>query len=1105
MTSTYKDKAKTKKQLIDELTELRHRIVELEAKKAPILQMKKALEKSETRYHDLVSKMNEGFGVIDERGYLIFVNPRLCEMIEYSEHELVGIHLFELLDEDSKHIIRGELEKRLRGESSQYEVMWTTKAGKKLPTLMSASPIFENDIYQGSYAVITDFSKAKETERELAQSRNELQRHIDHLVTLNGKIDLHGILHTLNKTALDVIGLGYNDVMSHFVYDIYSFSYDANVQNRLKDAIRRTTHGERMFYEEKIKVQGKLIDVFINLTPVLCRQGGVEYIVIEMQNITERKRMEEALTKSESNYRTMIDCANDAIVVMKDLRFVFANRKVNILGYTPEEVLELDPREILHPESYQNMMKIYLHRLAGEEVVSTYSVDMIHKDGSLIPIEISNTIVEYEGERADLVVAREISERKSTQRELEKAKEAAEAASSAKSMFLANMSHEMRTPLNGILGFADLLLEEELTEEQREGVETIKKSGDNLLVLINDILDLSKVEHSMIELETIPFNVESLILDIGELVRTNLSEKPVEINCILGDIHTNLLGDPTRLRQIITNLTSNAIKFTKEGEIIIGVSTEMESETHTTLKFFVKDTGIGIPEDKRDRIFESFKQVDRSTTRKYGGTGLGLTISKTLVQLMRGDIWIESEVGKGSTFYFTAQFEKDLTPMELFQPVNLRDLLGKKVLIVDDNETACRIVADVVKKIGMEPFVARSGAEALVYLKPLSPDNDHSTVTQTERLGSGEYVIRKETFEIAIIDINIPDISSFELASEISRISTGKTKIIALSATISPGIAVKIQEMGFAGFVAKPVRRQVLINMIRTALGIGKKSPKSILTRHRVREIISHDVNIMYAEDNPVNQKLGQKILERMGYKVDIVSDGFLAVEMVKKKGHYDIIFMDIQMPQMDGVEATREIRRFEKSLGKNQMYDEEYNIHIPIIALTANAMAGDREKYLDAGMDDYLAKPFKREDIQGILRQWVGKIEISDEFSHKRKMLIVEDEENMRKSVVRLLRREIPEIKVKTATDGIDATAKLGSFMPELILTDLMMPCMNGTEFVRYIRNTKRYNQTKIIVVTGLSDDDPNVVAVRRIGVDEIIFKPYNNKELILAVKSIL
>ena len=962
------------------------------------------------------------------------------------------------------------------------------------------SPYDQENVEDLSVAFIEALNR-KRAEEALQASEEKYRTILENIEDGYYEVDINGNLTFFNDSLCKIYGYTKDKLMG-MNYRQYMRPETAKRASQIFNAIYTTGRPARRFYWEFIKKDGPKIYVDISASLIRDSKGepmGFRGIV---RDITEQKRTQEELIKAGERYRQMFEAVPVGLYrTTKEGEILDANPAlVQLLGYPDLQALkEVSAKEIVHPEDRDRLVAL-MERKGGvyDSELRARKLDgtVIHVRDKVRAIFDANGRIQYlEGSLED------ITEQKRAEAELLKAKEFAEVANMAKSEFLANMSHEIRTPMNGILGFSDLLLEDELTEEQREAVGTIKKSGETLLNLINDILDLSKVESSKMELEAIPFNVENLVLDIGESLRANLGEKPIEINCQLGDTYTNLLGDPTRLRQIITNLVGNAIKFTEEGEIVISVATDKEDDKQTTLNFSVRDTGIGIPKDKLETIFESFKQVDGSTTREYGGTGLGLTISKKTAQLMGGDMWVESEVGKGSIFYFTVQFKKDPEGSEGIRPVDVSQLEGKPILIVDDNETARKIVADMIERAGMLPLLAGSGEEALTHFG--SKEDPAANVPKTRH--------PKSKIDIAIIDIMMPGMSGHDLAGKISERTGGRTKMIALSSNVALGCAAEIQKSGFAGFIPKPVRRQVLIDLIRTILGIGEKPPKDIVTRHRVKEIIAHDTRILYAEDNPVNQMLGKKMFERMGFNnVEIVPDGLEAVKMVKKNGPYDLIFMDIQMPKMDGMEATKEIRKFETQNRELDMANSQGELNpssthpltqIPIVALTANAMKGDREKYLMAGMDDYVPKPFKREDMQRVIKKWVQKVETPVERVREKKILVVEDEEKMRKSIARVLKREMPAARVIGAEDGIDATAKLGSFVPDLIITDIMMPRMDGMEFIRYVHDTDRYAKTKIIVITGLHKDDSRVSKVQEAGIEKVLYKPWEDEALVMTI----
>jgi len=533
--------------------------------------------------------------------------------------------------------------------------------------------------------------------------------------------------------------------------------------------------------------------------------------------------------------------------------------------------------------------------------------------------------------------------------ERRRAEGAAEAASQAKSEFLANMSHEIRTPLNGVIGMADLALETEPTLEQREYLEGVKMSADSLLTVINDVLDFSKIEAGRIDLEAIDFDLRDTVETTLKTLAVRADEKGLELLCeVVPEVPEVLRGDSSRLRQVVVNLVGNAVKFTDQGEVAVKVYVEAEDGEDRILHFTISDTGIGIPPDKQKLIFDPFAQADTSTTRKYGGTGLGLTISARLVAVMGGRLWVESEVGRGTQFHFTVRFRiadaKTITVGTIAPPEILR---GVKVLVVDDNRTNRRILDAMLKRWEMNPTLMEGGEEALAEL---------STARQAGK-----------PYGLILTDMHMPKMDGFTLVERIrQRPELSTATIMMLTSAGHRGDAARCQELGVAGYLLKPIRQSELREAIARVLGARELAgPIPLITRYSLRDAREPTavLRVLLAEDNLVNQRLMVRLLEKRGHHVKVATNGREALAALEKES-FDLVLMDVQMPEMDGFEATAAIREKEKRNGSHQ----------PVIALTAHAMKGDRERCLARGMDGYLSKPIRPQELDELLESHLGR-----------------------------------------------------------------------------------------------------------------------------------
>ena len=826
-------------------------------------------------------------------------------------------------------------------------------AREVLSALQAKQHVLRACIYDSEFKVFANYSRENESlsscpTKVLRSASDANHMILFHDIALNGDsigtLYLQADLSDLHDRSVRFVAV---DLAVLFVSLMIAFGLSYRLQRVISEPIMElaetasTVSAHENYSIRAVKRNhdeiGVLFDQFNSmLGRIQQRDVAIQKTHDELEKrVSERTAYLNALIENSPLAIMVVDSAKNVQLCNPAFEQLFQYSKLEILGKPMERLLVAgEPLEEAHGDSKQ--------ALSGKP--TSLLTRRMRKDLTLVDVELHHVPLVVNGEVVgSLRIYQDISERKRTEDALQQAKDNAEAASRAKSEFLANMSHEIRTPMNGIMGMTELVLDTELDTEQREYLNMAKISADSLLSVINDILDFSKIEAGKLEIDAIEFHLGDNLGDTMKTLSLRAHQKGLELAYDLqSDVPDGVVGDPGRLRQVIVNLVGNAIKFTEKGEVIVYVSVESRTPEDVQLHFTIADTGIGIRKEKQTAIFEAFTQADGSMTRTYGGTGLGLTISTRLVELMKGKIWVESQLGEGSRFHFTVRFGLQNDSVRKVIPSDPMVLRDMRVLIVDDNETNRHILVKMISIWHAKPLAVDSGAKAIITLR--------------EGQGLGR------SFPLILLDAQMPEMDGFALVECIKRNPEWETAtIMMLSSAGQRGDARRCRELGVAAYLTKPVRQAELLDAILAALGTKpkKEAQAGLITRHSLREDHRH-LRILLVEDNTVNQLVALRMLEKRGHTVMVVGNGREALAAIEKTA-YELIFMDVQMPEMDGLEATAAIRSKEKLTGG----------HVPIVAMTAHAMADDEDRCRAAGMDGYLSKPLRPEQLDDLLRSY--------------------------------------------------------------------------------------------------------------------------------------
>ncbi len=908
--------------------------------------IQEALEERENRLRQILDGIQAGVMLISaDTRQVVDVNPAAEVMTGYSKDQLMGAYCWQVMeiseDRQCPHLDLNQVldnceRKLLRAD------------GKRLPILKTVKPV-QIEGRQHLLETFVDISELQAAQRTLEIEHRKLLKTEASLAKAqtiasigNWEWDLVTDAIAWSEQFARIFGISGRPPSAELITELIHPDDRAAWQRTLKQAMVRDGRAEMEC--RGIQADGTVIWIRIEAEVSFAEDRTPAQVFGIVQNISERKEWEDTLKRRRDFLHTLMETIpNPMFHKNAEVRYTGCNAafeaflgkaREEIVGKTVYDLLPKEMADVFHEKDLEVLRDPGTQHFQGK---------LRRADGMLREVVVDKaTLQGKEGETTGLIgIITDITE-------LTEARKKAEEASRAKSEFLANMSHEIRTPMNGVIGMTDLALSTELSEEQRDYLETIRQSAENLMTIINSILDFSKIEAGRMELEKIDFHLRSTVEDAAELLSVQADKKGLELICdIRPEVPMHLIGDPAKLRQVLINLGGNAIKFTEAGEVVIRCSVAEQSAKGCLLHFSVSDTGVGIPEEKIDTIFESFRQADGSMTRRFGGTGLGLSISKNYAEMMGGRMWAESRPGSGSAFHFTVEFAPTRRKQSAAPPISLADLSGRRVLVADDNETNRKILKEMVSGWGMTCETRSGGKEAIRELEAAAAAGN--------------------PYDLLLLDLQMPEMDGFEVSRYLERhADLRKVPVILLTSAGRRGDASQCREFGVDAYLIKPVKKTDLLEAVRLILSRpasdGNFFRDELVTRHSLRDRRwGSGKQILLAEDDAINQKVAVNLLERSGHRVTVVSDGAEAVSRSQRRG-FDLIFMDVQMPEMDGLAATRKIRTLEKGTGRR----------VPIVAMTAHAVKGDRERCLSAGMDDYLTKPIQAAKLEEMLRRWI-------------------------------------------------------------------------------------------------------------------------------------